>query len=109
MDKTESEQIEKLVCSKYKCVDKTYDGKTLTINIDHLDSYPDNVFDNLSDAVERMGFVAFTVKGNPDSIVILDKPPNRKSDSTVKIALVVATILSIIYVGYTYTSAFIGG
>ena len=109
MDKTESEQIEKLVCSKYKCVDKNYDGKTLTIDIDHLDSYPDNVFDGLSDAVERMGFVAFTVKGNPDSIVILDKPPKRKSDFTVKIALVVATILSVIYVGYTYTSAFIGG
>jgi len=108
MDKTESEQIEKLVCSKYKCVDKNYDGKTLTINVDHLDAYPDNVFDNLSDSIERMGFVAFTVKGNPDSIVILDKPPKRKSDFTVKIALVVATILSIIYVGYTYTSGFIG-
>ncbi|MCW6169278.1 MAG: hypothetical protein LVQ94_05900 [Thermoplasmatales archaeon] len=90
-------------------MDKSYDGKTLTVSIDHLDSYPDSVFDNLSNAVERMGFIAFTVKGDPDSIVILDKSPKRKSESTIKFALVGATILSIIYVGYTYVSVFIGG
>jgi len=109
MDKSEVEEIKKIIEFRYRIAGSMYDGRSLTVEIERFSSYPDSNFNSLADALDRIGFVVFTIKGNPDRLVVIDKPPTKKTDNFIKWILVVATILSVIYVGYTYVSSFVGG
>ncbi len=109
MDKSEAEEITKIIEARYRVTDTAYDGKTLTVEIQKFSSYPDEDFNSLSQAMDRLGFVAFTLKGNPDKLVIIDKPHSRRSDHPIKLILLIATILSVVYIGYVYVSAIDGG
>lgn len=104
----ERSQIEKAVSRHYEYSKADYDGNSVTFTVDGLDSYVEESFNSLVDDLSSIGFVCFTPSSDTNLITVIRSIGTRRQNYLLRVILLVASLISVVYVGYTYTQSYNG-
>lgn len=78
------------------------------MQVDGLSDYPEESFTKLVNRVNNLGFVAFTGPEGSERIYIVRKKAEKQWIRTLKFALMLGSVASVIYTGYYYQSTYTG-
>lgn len=104
----EKAQIEKIVAKYYDYTKVVGDSNSVTFTVDDLDSYVDDHFNNLVDELESIDLVCFTSSIEKNQITVIRSIAAKKQSYLLRLILLVASIGSVIYVGYSYVQGYTG-
>lgn len=104
----ERKKIEEIVSRYYDFSHIDEEKDSLTFTVDRLSSYPERFFSRLVDDLSEYGYVCFTESGFEDKIVVLNNVEKRNNRYHLRLLIMIATIASVIYVGYSYQSSYTG-
>ena len=109
IEKEEQKELEDIVKKYYEFTSLEKSGDSVTFRVPTFHLQPEQNFSLLSRDLDKKGYLTFTSTGDVDEIIVMPKPPDReKNDGRIKLALFVATLLSILYFGYTYQVSYEG-
>ena len=83
------------------------DSVNPSFTVENFDSYPEENFENLAEELEKHGVIAFTVGRSPVKISLVRNVRHEaKSEKYIKTGLIIATLISVGYFGYSYQSSY---
>lgn len=101
-------EVSKTISKYYDFQDLKEDGGALVYTIDGFESYVEETFSKLVDDLEKEGFVCFTSYGDLPNITVIERTAKENKRSLLKILLLVATIVSVFYIGLEYSYNYYG-
>ena len=109
LDKSDQERLHEVVKKYYGISSEEHKGETVVFRVPTFNDEPEQNFIKLTRELDRMGFLTFTSTGEVDEIIVMEKPSSKnKLVNRIKLALFIATLLSLLYFGYIYQSSYQG-
>ena len=107
MNKISEDELLKVVKKYYEVSSWDYDPMNPSFTISNFESYPEENFNNLLVELKKYGIIAFTVGGQPVRISLIESGSRKStSEKYIKVALLIATLISVSYFGFSYQSAY---
>ncbi|AKA49638.1 hypothetical protein IX51_11580 [uncultured archaeon] len=104
----ERAQIEKTVAKYYDYRKVSADGNSITFIIEDLNSYLEDDFNHLVDELATIDFVCFTSSSERNQITVIRSIGSRNQNYLLRVILLVASLGSVVYVGYSYVRGYTG-
>ncbi len=104
----ERAQIEKTVAKYYEYSKASADGNSVTFTVDSLESYLEDNFNKLVDDLASIDFVCFTSSFGRNQITVIRSLGTKNQNYLLRIILLLASLGSVVYVGYTYVKGYTG-
>jgi len=104
----EYEEIKKIVSSLYEFSETRSRESSFYFRIPELSSYPEERFSQLIDKLSDQGYVAFTTGLLGEELFVIKKVSRHQGRRTIKVIMLVLTILSLWYTGYSYEAQYTG-
>lgn len=99
--------LRELISRYYEISEWNWGSGNTTFSIANFHDYPEDQFDKLSQELEKIGFIAFTIGDNPVTVNVVESSPYRQgNEPIIKSLLIIATLISIAYFGYSYQSSY---
>ncbi len=109
VNREEQVRLHDIVKEYYEISSEENRGESIAFRVPSFHLESEQNFNRLSRELDKLGFLTFTSTGEVDEIIIMPKPqPHRKRDNRIKLILLVATILSLMYFGYIYQVSYQG-
>lgn len=97
------EQLQQIVGRYYGVKRIREEEGEFIVDVEDIDYYPEDYFSMLVSDLRKLGYVAFT---RTSSEIIIIREPEKPKRSILKIAMAIATVITLFYVGYSYVSAY---
>lgn len=104
----ERAQIEKTVSKYYDYAKASGDGNSVTFVVEGLETYVEENFNKLVDDLVSIGFVCFTSSSERNQITVIRSIGTKKQNYLLRVILLLASLGSVVYVGYTYVRGYTG-
>ncbi len=108
LDSAKKDRVLATISSLYRFNIEEETDEAFIIAVDNLSDYPEDIFTRLVNRLGRLGFVAFTGQEGSNRVYIVQKRTEKKRSRSIKIALVLASLGSVIYTGYIYQTSYSG-
>lgn len=109
IDKKEQSRLQEIVSKYYDFSSTQFSEDSISFRVPTFHLQPEQNFSKLTNELDALGFLTFTKQSDVDEIVIMEKPATRARDNNkIKLALFLATLLSMLYFGYTYQESYQG-
>lgn len=109
LDREDQKRIHDIIKGFYEISSEEITDESVIFRVPTFHLETEDHFNNLSRELEKMGFLAFTSTGEIGEIIVVEKPKTKdKRDNRIKLVLFIATLLSLLYFGYTYQASYHG-
>ena len=109
VNREEQGKLHDIVKEYYEISSEENKGESIAFRVPSFHLESEQNFNRLSRELDKLGFLTFTSTGEVDEIIVMAKPqPHSKRDNRIKLILLVVTILSLMYFGYTYQVSYEG-
>lgn len=109
IDRKEQSTLQEIISKYYEFSSTQVTEDSITFRVPTFHLQPDQNFGQLVKELDKQGYLAFTSTSDLDEIIIIRKPPSRvRNENKIKIILFIATLISILYFGYTYQESYQG-
>lgn len=99
--------LRELISRFYEIAEWDWGAGNPTFLVPDFNSYPESQFENFTVELDKLGFIAFTTGNNPVRINVVSSASHGTGhEPLLKVLLVVVTLISIGYFGYSYQSSY---
>ena len=107
--RSEKEKVGNIVGRYFEYTSIEESGESYIFRVPTFHLVPEHNFNLLSRELEKNGYIIFTRKGDIDEFIVMQKPEkSSRNDNRIKIAMFIATLVSVLYFGYTYQISYEG-
>ena len=104
----EYERIKEIISSLYEFSETKNRGSSFYFRIPELSSYPEEKFSLLVDKLSDLGYVVFTSGLLGEELFVIKRISKHQGRSAIKITMLVLTVASLWYAGYSYQAQYTG-